>query len=334
MIRARIICRPLAVNKFAAGGECVFGIVCENVMERQSTVVRDATIMMADREPTVLCTAPPDIGRFDEEEIEDEKGVMLLTELGQMMRQVLAQGSLREPFVGHFAMAPTLPLAVLYGIRRNGGVDWYRQAPGEGPNTTSGWLGPRRTRHGWENYTRIFPAGGNRFYALHGDGELHWFAHDDFNDGGPGWTGLKVVGRGWGNFLSITPGGDGVLYAVQPDGTLLWYRHDGLTWGGGVETWRGGIPVHAGFHEYRRLVSVNEGVLYAVASDGRLLWFRHKGFKDGTPLWDGPRDVGNGWQNFRDVFGTDDGVVYAQQADGTLLRYVHLAWETGGDVST
>ncbi len=230
-------------------------------------------------------------------------------------------------------MAPTLPLAVLYGIRHDGVADWYRQIPGEGPNAASQWLGPRRTRDGWDNYARIFPAGGNRLYGLHRNGELHWFAHDDFNDGGPGWAGFRRVGRGWGSFLSITPGGDGVLYAVQPDGKLLWYRHDGLTSGGGIETWRS-APVHSGFHEYRRLFSVNEGVLYAVASDGTLMWFRHKGFKDGTSLWDGPRKVGKGWQNFRDVFGTDNGVVYAQRPNGTLLRYVHLAWETGGDEST
>lgn len=184
-------------------------------------------------------------------------------------------------------MAPTLPLAVLYGIRHDGVADWYRQIPGEGPNAASQWLGPRRTRDGWENYARIFPAGGNRLYGLHRNGELHWFAHDDFNDGGPGWAGFRRVGRGWGSFLSITPGGDGVLYAVQPDGKLLWYRHDGLTSGGGIETWRS-APVHSGFHEYRRLFSVNEGFLYAVASDGTLMWFRHKGFKDGTSLWDGP----------------------------------------------
>lgn len=334
MIRARITCRPLAVNKYAAAGECVFGIVCENVMERHTAVVRDVTLMMADRGPTVLCSAPPDVGRADEEEIEGEKGVTLLTQLGQLMRQVLTQGSLREPFIGRFALAPTLPLALLYGIGHDGSVDWYRQAPGDGANAVSGWLTRQGTRHGWEDYTRIFPAGGNCFYALRSDGELHWFAHDDFNDGGPAWTGWKRVGTGWNNFLSITPGGDGVLYAVQPDGKLLWYRHDGLTSGGDVETWRGGVPVHAGFHEYQRLFSVNEGVLYAVQPDGRLLWFHHKGFKDGTPRWDGPRDVGNGWQNFRDVFGTDEGVVYAQQADGTLLRYVHLTWKTGGDVRT
>ncbi len=62
-------------------------------MERRTTHVRDVTVMMADRGPDVFCTAPPDIGRFDGEQIEDEKGVTLLTELGQLMRRVLAAGA-------------------------------------------------------------------------------------------------------------------------------------------------------------------------------------------------------------------------------------------------
>ena len=332
MIRTRITCRPYPASNYAAAGECVFRIACEKEMERRTTDVRDVTVMMAERGPDVYCTAPPDLGRFDELQIEDEEGVAVLSVLGQQMGRVLAAGSLREQFIGHFAMGPTLPLAVLYGVRHDGTVDWYRQAPGNGSNATSGWLGPRRTRDGWQDYTSVFPAGGNRFYALRADGELHWFAHNDFNDGGTGWAGPKSVGRGWNDSLAIIPGGDGVLYVVQRDGKLLWYRHDGLASGGGIETWRSNT-VQSDFHEYHRLFSVNEGVLYAVANDGRLLWFRHKGFKDGTPSWDGPREVGTGWQNFRDVFGTDDGVVYAEQADGTLLRYIHLAWKTGGDVS-
>ena len=68
-------------------------MTCENVVERRTTHVRDVTVMMADRGLDVFCTAPPDIGRFDEEQIEDEKGVTLLTELVQLMRRVLAAGA-------------------------------------------------------------------------------------------------------------------------------------------------------------------------------------------------------------------------------------------------
>jgi hypothetical protein len=336
MIRARITCRPYAAHTYAIQGQCLIGIVCENVMERRSDVVRDVTLTL-DGPGSVACTAPENIGLFDEREIEDQKGVALLAELGQLMRRILAAGSLREQYIGLFVdgpAVPTLPLAVLYGISFDGGVDWYRQNAA-GAGSAANWLGPKRTREGWgSDYIKFFPAGGNSFYGLRSDGVLQWFQHDDFNDGGTGWQGPRDVGTGWHGFRSITPGGDGVLYAVQPDGTLLWYRHDGVTNGGGLETWRGGTIVNSGFQDYQRILSVNAGILYAVANDGRLLWFKHKGFKDGTPAWDGPVAVGTGWQNFRDVFGADQGVIYAEQTNGTLLRYVHNGWATGGGMET
>ena len=316
MIRARITCRPFPLNKFAVDGECVFGIVCENVMERRSTVVRDTTVMLADRGPSVLCTVDPNIGRFDEEDIEGEKGVLLLTELGDMMRRVLQTGSLREPFIGRFLMSPTLPLAVLYGIRHDGGVDWHRQVSGGAPGAPAYWQGPVRTRAGFENYTKVFPAGGNDLYALRDDGVLQWLRHDDFNTGGSTWTGPRDITFGWNNpaLISVTPGGDRVLYQLDNNGELWWLRHDGVTVGFDNRAWSGPRLVHSGFNQYIRLFSVGEGVIYGITSDGRLMWHRHKGFRDGSNVWEGPRQVGTGWQNFRDVFGTDNGVIYGQAA--------------------
>jgi hypothetical protein len=328
MTRKRIICRPHAQNKYAAEGKCVLDIICENVMERRNIWMHEVTVTGYPAGHNVFCTVNPSITDFDQEDAENTAGVMVFNRLGEMMDKVLNTGSLREPYIGRFSMAPTLPLAVLYGVTHSGAVEWYRQMPAEGQQTAASWMGPRHTREGWSKYIKVFPAGGNVFYALDTEGHLDWFAHDDFNDGGASWTGPKRVGHGWGSFLSITPGGDGVLYAVQPDGTLLWYRHDGLTSGGDAGTWRSN-SLRSGFQGYRRLFSGGGGVLYAVDGDGKLWWFLHKGFKDGKKTWEGPRLVGNGWQNFRDVFGTDDGVIYAQQADGTLLRYIHDGWKRG-----
>jgi len=336
MIRARITCRPFALNKFAAKGECVFGIVCENVMERRSTNIRDVSILLADEGPSVLCTVNADIGRSDEEDIEGEKGVLLLTELGDMMRRVRDTGSLREPFIGRFVMSPTRALAVLYGLRHDGGVDWYRQASPGAPGTPENWQGPVRTHEGFKDYLKIFPGGGNDLYALRRDGVLQWWTHDDFNTGGPGWTGPRDITFGWNDplILSVTPGGNRVLYRLDDrhefgNGGLTWLRHDGVTTGFDANAWSGPVVVHSEFAQFVRLFSVNEGVVYGVTADGRLMWHRHKGFRNGASVWDGPRQVGTGWQNFRDVFATDGGLIYGQHDDGSLMRYVHLGWETG-----
>ena len=266
MIRARITCRPFALSKFAAKGECVFGIVCENVMEHRSTNIRDVSILLADQGPGVLCTVDPDIGRSDEEDIEGEKGVVVLTELGDMMRRVRDNGSLREPFIGRFVMSPTPALAVLYGLRHDGGLDWYRQASPGAPGTPANWQGPVRTHEGFQDYLKIFPAGGNDIYALRKDGVLQWWTHDDFNTGGPGWTGPRDIAFDWihPSILSVTPGGDRVLYRLDDSdafnsGGLTWLRHDGVTTGFAASAWSGPVVVHSDFAQFVRLFSRERG---------------------------------------------------------------------------
>jgi hypothetical protein len=331
-IRTRITCFPQSQNKFAVKGECRVTIVCENVMERSRTGVGESSVWLADTGPSVLCTLNPDLGRNHEEAVEDEKGVQLLHALADLMLRVLKNGSLREPLIGQFVIAPPVPFGFLYGIGLDGSVDWYRQVPGTQPEVPTGWQTRKGVRADWGAYLKFLPAGGNRIYAVHPSGELHWWQHDGFNDGEPQWTGPKLVGVGWSGLLAIVPGGDGVLYVIQKDGVMLRFRHDGLQDGGGPETWRK-VTLSGGWEQFSRLFSVNEGVLYGVRRDGKLLWWRDPGFKDGGGAMEGPREVGSGWQDLRDVFGTDNGVVYAQQTDGKLLRFVHTAWKTGGDVN-
>jgi hypothetical protein len=332
-IRSRITCRGSAANKYAAKGQCVINIMCDNVMERSSTWVRSVTIALEDDGPMVLCTWSPDLATWDEEAVEQEKGIALLEQLGEMLRQVLTHGSLRVQPAPHFALTPVQPLAILYGIGHDGSVDWYRQRTADGQGAAAGWSGPEQTQAGWDVYTKVFPAGGNHFYALDPNGKLWWFRHDDFNDGGQHWTGPQEVGHSWGSFVSIIPGGDGVLYAIQPDGILLWYRHTQLDEAGDANTWLQ-AQVDSGWNEYYKVFSIGDGILYFVTHDGTLHWKKHKGFKEGVAQWDGPRDVGIGWQDFRDIFAAANGVIYAQQPDGVLWQYVHKGWQNGGDMST
>jgi hypothetical protein len=309
-IIAHVTCKVWPVHTYAANGECAFDITCEDAMKHTSEKVRTVTMTMADPGPMVMCTWPPDLAKSDEEMCQDAKGVALLRQLNNMMGTVLAQGSLRGQFIGQFVMTPVVRSAYLYGIKNDGSVDWYRQDIVTEAETAAGWQGPLLTRTGWEAYTQVFPAGGDRFYALHQSGQLHWFQHDDFSNGGPAWIGPREVGMGgWDVFTAIIPGGDGVLYAIQSDGTLQWYRHIALHTGG--TTWVGGLPVGSGWNQFKRVFSVGRGVLYAVANDGRLLWYHHKGFGNGASEWEGPNTVGSGWQDFRDIFGTDNKTLFA-----------------------
>jgi hypothetical protein len=332
-IRARVSCVVEPDNIYAdAAGQCVFYFGCKDLMAHTIDFKQRPPVSMTVpvRGSNVMCQYPSDSveAKSAEEEFQDARGVQLIRTLNQLLTTVYYAGSLRPQFVGQFVMTPVLPTEFLYGIKKDGSVDWFQQEIVPEGETAAGWNGPLQTRTGWEIYSRIFPAGGNCFYALTQSGELHWFQHDDFNNGGPGWTGPRELNSGWDVFTSIIPGGNGVLYAVQPDGTLLWYLNAGED--NGSPDWIGGSPVGSGWNVPARVFSVGDGVLYAVAADGSLWWWRHLGFEKGDALWDGPNTVGSGgWQDFRDIFGAYNGVIYAVQPDGVVRQYVHLGWETG-----
>jgi Tachylectin len=273
-------------------------------MDRRTTVVVTdlAVHMHGDPTQTILCTASPHLGLIEEEQIEDDQGVGVLTALGDLLRRVEMTGTIRQQFVGTFDTTPAYNTAFLYMVTTSDDILWYKQLPSPRPNTPAGWEGPRNVGSGWADLLAVLPAGGNRFYGVAADGTLLWYQHDGFNDGTSNWTGPRVVGSGWNGFLKIVAGSDGVLYAILPNGTLIWYRHDGVLTGGGADTWRGPSQIGTGWDKFKVIFSVGQGIIYAIDNLGQLTWQHHLGFENGDNDWDRAMfNAGNGWGDFKSV---------------------------------
>jgi hypothetical protein len=332
-IISRIICSPHAQHKYAFDQECLISIECENIMQRRTFWVRDVSLLMPPGND-VMCVAPENIGDFDQQEIADQEGVQTLRQLADLLEKVLLTGSLRQQFIGWFGSSPARATAFLYAIGQNGDLFWFKQPGGADPAALAAWEGPKTVGSGWQEFTRVYPAGGDRFYGLKQNGDLLWYSHNGFNDGTLDWLGPVTVGSGWQQFKAIVPGSDGVLYALQYDGILFWYKHLGYQDGNTQVGWRPRQQVGNGWQNFKTVFSVGSGVLYAVAADGSLLWYRHQGFGDGSGNWSGPvtvaRPAGAGWAGFREIFGVSDGVIFAVEPNGDVLWYQHRDWQTGG----
>jgi hypothetical protein len=327
-VMSRITCRPIAQHSYALHDLCTFTIVCENVMRRNNTGVSEVSLLMP-AGVNVLCTVDPNIGLFDERDLEDREGTGLFSEIAAALQKVLDTGTLRTPYVGVFATTPVRGTAFIYDVEGSGDLLWYKQHADTAPGALGVWEGPEVAGTGWDSFSRVYPAGGNAFYAMTPDGVLHWYRHDGFNEGNQQWSGPVQVGHGWEGFRDIIPGSDGVLYALAADGTLFWYRHNLFQAPDDENGWDNRRQVGTGWDSFKTVFSIGGGVLYAVDNSGDLQWYRHRGFSDGSSSWDGPHGVGTGWQNFKDVFGVSDGVIYAIKPDGTVLWYRHEAWQTG-----
>jgi len=239
---------------------------------------------------------------------------------------------------------------VIYGVEPNGDLQWYHHT---GRDTGQGsWEGAKKVGTGWSAFDEVLGAGDGVLYGVapfiapgqvivdpahpgggHGagfrpsGGDLIWYHHTAWQDGGNAWDPRKKVGTGWNGFTHILPGGGGVVYGIQPNGDLLWYRHTGRD--AGVGTWEGPLKIGNGWN-FKQVFAGGAGVIYGIKEDGDLLWYRHTGRDTGQGTWEGPNTVGNGWR-YRHVFSDGDGVIYGVDNDGALFWYHHLGWNTGAN---
>lgn len=169
------------------------------------------------------------------------------------------------PFKGPVTLASGLSFkqafgggdGVIYLIRSDGTLVWYRDsgfATGGSPSTLSG---PKVVGSGWADFTQVFSAGQGIIYGVRADGSLMWYHHKDYLTGDSvtttittsdtptigksrlaaralgnsnsnaiaHWDGPVQVGTGWNNFRAVIPAGNGLLLAVHNNGKLQWYRH-------------------------------------------------------------------------------------------------------------
>ncbi|RYX82287.1 hypothetical protein EON83_20045 [bacterium] len=295
-----------------------------------------------------------------EDELEGNYGLDVMKLLAEKLKRLRDKGTLREQFIGTFN--PTYSYsAYLYHTTPDGNLWWQMDTIGTAPSNPPR-LGALQVSHnltdakqvgnGWSGLADILPGGASTFYTLHKNGDLFWFRHDGYANGGnvSTWKGPVKVGNGWNDALQIIPMGDGVLYSIMPDGTLRWNRHNNFKTGqGGYGGWaQPYLEVSRKWAQYKAVFGGGNGVFYVVTKDGRLFWYRHDylhpiarpSLADSSPAnmkrrvawantWKGPKEIGTGWGDLTKIFCAGNGKIYGILPDGTLRGYLHTGWEDG-----
>jgi M6 family metalloprotease-like protein len=143
---------------------------------------------------------------------------------------------------------------VLYAIKRDGSLVWYRhlaRSIGQSSWANSGTQRVLVTGSGpgsaWSAFKQVAGGGEGVLYAIKQDGSLAWYKHEGWREGTSSWANggtqrVLVTGSGpgsaWSAFKQVVSGGEGVLYAIKQDGSLVWYKHEG--WRQGTNTWANG----------------------------------------------------------------------------------------------
>lgn len=226
---------------------------------------------------------------------------------------------------------------VLYGIKQNGTLVWYRNTGWERGQRNWANRGGEivlatgtRPGDGWSQYKTVISGGDGVLYAIKQDGSLVWYRHTGWETGENRWANRgnervlirgRGAGSGWSAFKQVISASQGVFYVIKYDGSLAWYRHEGWETGrrlwanGGAErVLSAGSGPRSGWAGFQRVVGANEGVFYPIKADGSLVWYRHLDWNSGGPRWarlgetalstgNGP---GTGWSAFRSVSGMTD----------------------------
>jgi Tachylectin len=217
---------------------------------------------------------------------------------------------------------------VIYAIRPNGDLHWYRYL-GTGKDDRSGATGwhpnsGNRIGNGWGDLLQVIGYGNGVILAVKRNGDLHWYKYEgngeDNVSASTGWhpNSGNPIGNGWHGlqhmFATPSDGSSaGIVYGIVPNGDLRWYsyRGNGEADRSGATGWHAnsGNPIGNGWGGLRYVVGGGRfGQIFAVPASGNLQWFQYTG--DGTSDVSGAtgwssnsgNPVGNGW-NVASLFG-------------------------------
>lgn len=189
---------------------------------------------------------------------------------------------------------------VVYGIRSNGDLLWYRHdGRFDGSSVwVNGGLG-KKVGNGWQNFLQVFSGGDGVIYAILPNGSLRWYRHTGWLNGENTWAAGSggQIGVGWQSFTKVFSGDNGVIYGILPNGDMRWYLHTGKLTGAGTWASSSGARVGVGWNTARQVFSSGDGIIYATTPTGQLWWYRHKGWLTGTNSWVFPtgKTIGTGW---------------------------------------
>lgn len=245
-------------------------------------------------------------------------------------------------------------LGVIYVIKPNGDLLWYRDTAQDGSNGAAGRSGwdhnsGHKLASGWNVYSHIAAGAQGAIYAINQAGQMIWHKHLNSASPAPGLApelataAGKQIGIGWGNvsrllYSNASPNGapslitHAVLYAIRPTGELLWFRDDKQDGsngpGGGGWAQHSGAQIGTGWN-VPLVVSSGSGILYAVKPLGDLHWYRDL-HADGTAGWapnSGAQIGAQWWTTPTYVFSVDSVQVINQKsktgyADNDFLSLV------------
>jgi hypothetical protein len=222
---------------------------------------------------------------------------------------------------------------VIYGVRADGTVAWYRHTGWQTVGTT--WAGGsgRVIGAGFNQFVSIFGGADGSLYCLRADGTLRRYRYvcSDFETGAGAWvngSGVQI-GSGFNKFPRMF-GFNGYIYGVTASGDVYAYRFNPAT-----DSWINSSGTHIGNFKTYQLYADDGGVIYAVRY-GNIYWHRHTG--SGWTSGSGYQ-IGSGFTELMHVglIAAGQGAIYGvkpgvstQSWSGSLVEYRLNNWSTVG----
>ncbi len=338
-IRSVITVVPFPLTTHAVEGECVYGLVCFNRIDRTTTNLRDVTIAPRDATPTTLCTAPSNLGQHDEAIIEDDYGpIIILGRLEDMLDRLATRGSLVDPFVGEFPNVFHHAL-FLYAVEPGGQLVRFDCKAATTLVDEVEWQSSLTSLGtGWD-VKAILPGHWNILYAVQADGSVVWNRHDGALTNTLSWSSRVVEPPRFGSGFreGYIAGSSGTIYrslrgtiqtgdGVRLVSELTADRHPGVEDGTGEFT--GQTTIHRNWPQYTTAFGDSEGVIYGIDGNGDLFWHKHEDTPAG-PVVLGPAHIGTGWNIFSRTFSAGHGFIFGVFPSGKMVAYHFDDWRSG-----
>ncbi len=153
---------------------------------------------------------------------------------------------------------------IVYAIRDDGKLMWYRHNEYSTGGNSDTWQAPREVGSDWGNFRDVFSTGKGHVYVVKSDGTLWLYLQKGYETGEKSWYPAEQVGVGW-IFQQIIPvgqdaaGGDTIL-AIQSDGKLLWYKRSRAPRANALARtkmrWEGPVPIGSGWQDFGKVVAL------------------------------------------------------------------------------
>lgn len=231
---------------------------------------------------------------------------------------------------------------VIYAIKPNGELLWYRDEFRNGTNAPSGHTGwaansGKQIGTGWNVFTQVVYGGDGMLYGVTHDGNLHWY-RDIFGNGSnaangsSGWAANSgsQISQGWQYFTHVFGAPASIIYAsrVVEECGQLWRYQDTLRNGTNGADGGSGWDVSNGFVADGWEISPVEGYCWPVsAAPGEIVSF-FVSSPDALPLhvsWVRLREQANG------TYGEPAPGGAAFNVPGRYQASDDLAWQNGCD---